>query len=220
MNYNIYEYGETVVKRSLNYYDNQNENNFHMIAGLTSELTEELLIALDTNDVVNIVEELGDATFFNIGSMIHNKYWDNFKEKIEQTDALLLDMGFDWTDENYSKKLTPTERKDLFTNVLFLTFKSVGTLNTIYKNVLVKNTPKYNGNILTEEQICDIHCNLQICINTLTTMMGKNYHEVREVNDKKLFARHKGGTFTPETSLNRDTEEERKIMEESLVSEK
>lgn len=215
MDYNIYEYGETVVKRSLNSYDDMNHNNQHMVMGLTSELTEELIVALEKNDMVNVMEELGDATFFNIGSLIHHGYWDKFKEKIKQTDSLLLDLGFDWTDVDYAKRLTPTERKGLFDNVLFLTFKNVGALNTIYKNLLVKSTPKYNDEILTEEQICEKHCALQICINTLTYMMGENYHKVREMNDKKLFARHKGGTFTPETSLGRDTDEERKIMEDT-----
>lgn len=215
MDYKIYEYGEAVVKRSLNYYEDKNHNNFHMISGLTSELTEELIVALETNDLVNILEELGDATFFNVGSMIHNGYWDSFKEQIADTDSLLIDLGFDWSDQDYAKKLTPTEKKDLFNTVLFAAFKSIGALNTIYKNVLVKDKPKYNNNILTPEQICSQHCNLQICINTLTIMMGSNYQKVREMNDKKLFARHNGGTLTPESSDNRDTDAERKIMEDT-----
>ena len=73
--------------------------------------------------------------------------------------------------------------------------------------------------ILTEEEICNINCALQIAINTLTILLGNSYIKVREINDKKLFARHKGGTLTPETSLNRDTEEERKIMD-SVVNDK
>lgn len=216
MTYNIYDYGEKVVKRSLNYYENNNENNFHMIAGLTSELTDELITAFESSDLTNIIEELGDATFFNVGNLIHNGLWDKFKEKIENTDKLLLDLGFDWNDENFSKKLTPLERKNYVDNVLFTIFKSVGALNTIYKNILVKNTPKYNGKILTEEEICFYNCNLQIAINTLSIMVGSNYHQVREVNDKKLFARHNGSVLTPETSLNRDTDSERKIMEDVL----
>lgn len=216
MNYNIYDYSEKVVKRSLNYYDDKNHNNQHMIMGLTSELTDELITALEKNDITNIIEELGDATFFNVGSLIHQGYWETFKDKIEQTDKLLLDLGFEWTDEKYSNKLTPQERKDIFNTVLFITFKTIGQLNTIYKNILVKDTPKYDGEILTDEQICNIHCHLLVCINTITSMVGSNYHTVREVNDKKLFARHKGGTFTPETSLNRNTEEERKLMDETL----
>ena len=47
-------------------------------------------------------------------------------------------------------------------------------------------------------------------------MIGSNYHQVREVNDKKLFARHNGSVLTPKTSLNRDTDSERKIMEDVL----
>lgn len=215
MDYQIYEYGETVVKRSLNYYENKNENNFHMISGLTSELTEELIVALDKNDMVNILEELGDATFFNVGSMIHNNYWDIFKEKIAETDTLLLDLGFDWSDQDYSKKLTPSEKKEIFNTVIFTMYKSVGALNTIYKNILVKDIAKYNGEVLSPEQVCSQHCNLMICINTLTVMLGSNFQKVREINDKKLFARHNGGTLTADSSNNRDTDAERKIMEET-----
>ena len=218
-NYGILEYAENVVKRSLNYYENMNENNFHMVAGFTSELTDELLTALDKNDITNILEELGDATFFNVGNMIHNGFLEKFSQKISETDALLLDLGFDWNDEDFARKLTPEEKKSYFNNVLFVIFKQVGALNTIYKNVLVKNTPKYDGKILTEEEICNINCVLQIAINTLTILLGNSYIKVREINDKKLFARHKGGTLTPETSLNRDTEEERKIMD-SVVNDK
>lgn len=216
MTYNIYDYGEKVVKRSLNYYENNNENNFHMIAGFTSELTDELISAFESSDLTNIIEELGDATFFNVGNLIHNNLWDKFKEKIENTDKLLLDLGFDWNDENFSKNLTQLERKNYVDSVLFTIFKTVGALNTIYKNILVKNTPKYNGKILTDEEICYYNCNLQIAINTLSVMIGTNYHQVREVNDKKLFSRHNGGTLTPETSLNRDTDKERKLMEDVL----
>lgn len=187
-----------------------------MVAGFTSELIDELVQAFDKNDMVNILEELGDATFFNVGCMIHNKYWDEFKEKIAQTDSLLLDLGFEWSDTDYYKKLTPSERKNIFNTVVFSTFKVAGALNTVYKNILVKNTPKYDGVILSREQICDKHNELLICINTLTVMLGKNWNEVREINDKKLFARHKGGTLTPETSLGRDTVEERKIMEDTV----
>lgn len=216
MSYNIYEYGEKVVKRTLNFYPDMNHNNHHMIMGLTSELTEELIVALDQNDMVNVVEELGDATFFNVGSMIQNGFYDDFKEQIENSDKLLLDLGFDWTDEEYSKKLTPTEKKDMFNNVLFVTFKAVGTLNTIYKNTLVKSKPVYNKVELTREQICSVHIQLQVCINTITTMIGKNYHDVRQVNDIKLDKRHKGGPFTVENSNNRDTDAERKVMEDTL----
>ena len=218
-NYGILEYAENVVKRSLNYYENMNENNFHMVAGFTSELTDELLTALEKNDITNILEELGDATFFNVGNMIHNGFLEKFSQKISETDALLLDLGFDWNDEDFARKLTPEEKKSYFNNVLFVIFKHTGALNTIYKNVLVKNTPKYDGKILTEEEICNINCVLQIAINTLTILLGNSYIKVREINDKKLFARHKGGTLTPETSLNRDTEEERKIMD-SVVNDK
>ena len=218
-NYGILEYAENVVKRSLNYYENMNENNFHMVAGFTSELTDELLTALEKNDITNILEELGDATFFNVGNMIHNGFLEKFSQKISETDTLLLDLGFDWNDEDFARKLTPEEKKSYFNNVLFVIFKHAGALNTIYKNVLVKNTPKYDGKILTEEEICNINCVLQIAINTLTILLGNSYIKVREINDKKLFARHKGGTLTPETSLNRDTEEERKIMD-SVVNDK
>ena len=218
-NYGILEYAENVVKRSLNYYENMNENNFHMVAGFTSELTDELLTALEKNDITNILEELGDATFFNVGNMIHNGFLEKFSQKISETDTLLLDLGFDWNDEDFARKLTPEEKKSYFNNVLFVIFKNTGALNTIYKNVLVKNTPKYDGKILTEEEICNINCALQIAINTLTILLGNSYIKVREINDKKLFARHKGGTLTPETSLNRDTEEERKIMD-SVVNDK
>ena len=88
-NYGILEYAENVVKRSLNYYENMNENNFHMVAGFTSELTDELLTALEKNDITNILEELGDATFFNVGNMIHNGFLEKFSQKISETDALL-----------------------------------------------------------------------------------------------------------------------------------
>jgi hypothetical protein len=118
-NYGILEYAENVVKRSLNYYENMNENNFHMVAGFTSELTDELLTALEKNDITNILEELGDATFFNVGNMIHNGFLEKFSQKISETDTLLLDLGFDWNDEDFARKLTPEEKKSYFNNVLF-----------------------------------------------------------------------------------------------------
>jgi len=55
-NYGILEYAENVVKRSLNYYENMNENNFHMVAGFTSELTDELLTALEKNDITKFLK--------------------------------------------------------------------------------------------------------------------------------------------------------------------
>jgi len=136
------------------------------------------------------------------------------KEKlIEELRCFKEDLGFDWNDEDFARKLTPEEKKSYFNNVLFVIFKPDNLYDEMILKVLNDETPKYDGKILTEEEICKINCALQIAINTLTILLGNSYIKVREINDKKLFARHKGGTLTPETSLNRDTEEERKIMD-------
>ena len=138
---------------------------------------------------------------------------------IDEENKIIYSLSDDaYLDEDFKYKLNGTYK---VLNSNYFSYEVADELEEL--NVLdasfTKNTPKYDGKILTEEEICNINCALQIAINTLTILLGNSYIKVREINDKKLFARHKGGTLTPETSLNRDTEEERKIMD-SVVNDK
>lgn len=220
--YGIINYGEVVVKRTLNDLGNPNENNFHMISGFTSELTVELLNAIGKNDTVNIIEELGDAYWFTTGLLITCGYFNKpeYKEKISVIDSMILNLGFDWNDENYLISISEEEKVRILNNVLFITYSRVGAINTIFKNIMIQNKPKYDGEVLNEEQILDRILEILICINTLVIFTGKTIQEIREVNDKKLLKRYKGGTFTPELSINRNTDSERELMEKEVNNKK
>lgn len=220
-NYDIISFGNNIVKRSMNVFTDQDHNNLHMIAGLTSELTEEFISSFTNlnedgnSDVTNMAEELGDGLWFTVGLLIHNGFWkeENF-QKIASTDSMVLNMGFDWTDETMAEKLKDDGSfHSLFNAVFFQTLKQIGRINTIYKNILIKNTAKLNGKVLSDGEILDEILRLIICINTLSIFTGKSIYEIREMNDKKLFKRYDGGTFTAEKSLNRDTNSEREILE-------
>lgn len=213
----IDNYADVVINRTINNYDDMNYNNFHMVSGLTSELTDELIKALNANDNTNIVEELGDAQFFTIGLLILNGWFDKYLEDIIKSDSMLLDLGFDWSNFEEQAKLSDDIRAKLFNNVLFDTYVMVGKLNTIFKNILIKDTPKYDGKVLTEHEIVLQVINLIVCINTLCHMTGNNLMTVRNVNNEKLFARYSGGTFDPKKSLDRNIEEERKIMDSMVL---
>ena len=210
--YDIISYKINVVDKKLLDMGDKWKNLLHMTLGHTSEISDELLRAIESNDPSKVIEELGDATFFNVGII---KYLDLWKEEhfneIISSDHKLLNLGFDW------KEKTPEDfdgNKYLQFIINLIQIQN-GRIATVIKNMLIKDTPKYEGVVLTEEQIVKLLTDQLVNLNTLSYFMGHGFQQVRHSNAIKLGLRYKE-SFTAEESLNRDVEAESEALQETI----
>lgn len=233
--FSLWEYGETTVKRTALDLKDEKLNHFHFVSGATSEIADELFNAILKNDEANIKEELGDAIWFLVGLLRVSGLWkEEYKETINNSDSLfaIIDNESDnpfkkvnrikyilgFVDELRESK-NPTQHLldvvDVFIRTIYEeAIKTIGEINTLYKNNLIKDVFKHDGKIYTEEDLLNKILECIYFLNFLGYIFEFTPDDIRITNDKKLSFRYSGGGFNKEQSLNRDLEGEREILEE------
>lgn len=213
INYDIISYKINVVDKKILDRKNKWENILHMAAGHTSEISDELITALQKNDKEGVIAELGDATFFCVGTMIFMDLWKekNFTEIIN-SDHYLVNLGFNWNEEQPEDFPFQAHVQTLI-NLLQI---QNGKINTVIKNLLNKDKALYEGVVLTEEEIVKLFTAQLANLNTLAYLLGFGFAMVRKTNAIKLGFRYKDN-FTVAESMNRDIEGENQAMAQSLA---
>ena len=177
--YNLIEYRDNVVRKTLLVKDDKMFNVMHMVLGMGSELMSELPLALRKKSLTNITEELGDIEFFVVGYCIF--------ENIGLPD-----------------KMVPTTNH-LLMNPLLLMNIAIGNLQTIVKKELVSGVKKLDGVVVTKEKlqeiVFDILTGIQMFADEQRLLLDQG---VRPANARKLNVRYDGGGFSADKSLNRD----------------
>lgn len=214
INYDIISYKINVVDKKILDRKNKWENILHMTLGHTSEISDELITALQNNDKENVVAELGDATFFLVGTMIFMDLWkeQNFTEIIN-SDHYLINLGFNWNEEQ------PADfpyQQHLQTLVNQLQMQN-GKINTVIKNLLNKDKAILEGVVLDEPAIVKLFTAQLAHLNTIAYLIGVGFAMVRKTNAIKLGFRYKDN-FTVEESLNRDVEGENAAMSQGMAT--
>lgn len=186
--YNLEEYLDQVVLKTLLIKEDRLFNVSHMVLGMGSEFMSELPLAILQKNHTNIIEEIGDIEFFAVGYA----YFE----------GITLPTKFEST--TYQKLIIP----------LLLIQTGIGQLQTIVKKELVSGVKKLDGVIVTHEKLTSIVYDILIGIQLFCEKEKISLeHTIRPANARKLNIRYDGGGFTAEHSLNRDYEAETLALE-------
>lgn len=191
--YNLIEYRDNVVKKTLLVKDDKMFNVMHMVLGMGSELMSELPLALRKKSLTNITEELGDIEFFVVGYCIF--------ENIGLPD-----------------KMIPTTNHLLMNPILLMNI-AIGNLQTIVKKELVSGVKKLDGIVVTKEKLQEIVFDILTGIQMFADQEHLHLEQgVRPANARKLNVRYDGGGFSADKSLNRDYAAETEALKEEKSS--
>lgn len=191
--YNLIEYRDNVVRKTLLVKDDKMFNVIHMVLGMGSELMSELPLALKKKSLTNIIEELGDIEFFAVGYCIF--------ENIGLPD-----------------KMVPTTNHKLIDSLLLMNI-AIGNLQTIVKKELVSGVKKLDGFVVTKEKLSEIVYDVLIAIQLFANENNLDMENVvRPANARKLNVRYDGGGFSADKSLNRDYVAETNALKEEKAS--
>lgn len=181
--YNLLQYREEVVLKTLLIKEDHLFNVSHMVLGMGSEILSELPVAEKLMNETNRIEELGDIEFFAIGYAHFEDIELPAKAEIRPMESLC--------------------------DPLDLMRFSIGCLQTIVKKELVSGVKKLDGVVVTKEKLTEIVHTVLASIQMYANYWNLDLEEtVRPANARKLNVRYDGGGFTAEQSLNRDYEKE------------
>lgn len=188
-------------------------NKSHMALGFASEMLSEFTVADINGDVVNAVEEIGDAYYFVVGfAHFYNVHIPNDDEYDKVMSAMVLKFGL-YTNDTLFQRIK--------TNPLDVINRLLGDMCTILKKEITSNVLKLDGKILTHEDLSEIiYMTLYAFSYYASQKFGENDSDpigkIREINGLKLVGiRHKDG-FSVDTDLNRNLEAERKLLTEKV----
>lgn len=177
--YNLVEYRDNVVLKTLLIKEDKIFNLTHMALGMGSELMSELPIADKLMNETNRIEELGDIEFFVIGYAYFEDIEIPNKIPVNSVNALI-------------------EPLDLLNHY-------IGCIQTIVKKELVSGVKKLDGVVVTKEKLSEIVYNVLFGIQMYADYWNLDMvNVVRPANARKLNVRYDGGGFTAENSLDRD----------------
>lgn len=196
-------------------------NKAHMVLGFGSEILDELVRAISSKDDTNYREEIGDAEWFMLGYM---KYYGIV---IPEETPNMKDFVFGYVEKIYSAPIEdyPGEEMDIMMMYLFHT---TGVFQAILKKEITSNVMKYEGQIVEHEWLTKICHGFLYALQTMACFkLGDEefdnsnalvfpgpIHSIREKIHAKLVLRHSGKAMTTESDLQRNTSEERKLLED------
>jgi NTP pyrophosphatase (non-canonical NTP hydrolase) len=180
---NIKEYQQE-VKRTMPDLGSLLLNSLHMTTGMATEIMEELTIAMEKKDFVNISEELADAQWYACnyatiyGIELQHIYRIPYHERRQLT-AYLDDLNI------HIGRLLDYDKKEL----------------------------AYGKKNITAEQRAETLNKVLYSIEATATKLGVDMREARQKVVNKLRLRYPE-KFDADKAINRDTAAERKILEE------
>mgnify|MGYP001235101464 CR=1 FL=1 len=175
--------------------DNQDKINLlHAVLGLSSEVSE-LMVADRSGDRINAAEELGDLGWY---LAIIKRFLSEQKEEYD----ILAES------EIYPYKLTFEDHFNAFGGKLLF---HIGLMADELKRVIFYKKPEFN---LARLRYHSVECSK--ALRLMANYLNFDSEEINAMNINKLQGkgRFKDGIFTSDQALNRDTDNERKILED------